>query len=341
MVGRNAAQQSRLNGAVAVTIAAIYPNGTAEVVGEKQMMFSQGDEWVQFAGRIRLIDIDSDNRLASSQVANARIIYSGKGAVQQAQPTGLAQPLLQRHFALLTESTDDAHSVPPAVCPAGAAGDLRPGPCRGRTDPRNLGQFEGLRANQVTGYGVVVGLQGTGDNNLQYVTEAMRGISGRLGLQLPPGVSPILRNAAAVIVTAELARLCQARPADRHYRVHFGPGLVAARRGVDPYSAIRRGRADLRDGAGAMLRSEAWGVSGRDGSQLTVNVTTVGRIADGATVERAVATGFDAAPTLRFNLHPGRFPHRRARARCDQQPLSRHCHHRRRGQHRTRPAARQ
>ena len=86
--GGNAAQQSRLNGAVAVTIAAIYPNGTAEVVGEKQMMFSQGDEWVQFAGRIRLIDIDSDNRLASSQVANARMIYSGQGAVQQASRPG-------------------------------------------------------------------------------------------------------------------------------------------------------------------------------------------------------------------------------------------------------------
>ncbi len=84
----NAAQQSRLNGAVAVTIAAIYPNGTAEVVGEKQMMFSQGDEWVQFAGRIRLVDIDSDNRLASSQVANARMVYSGKGAVQQASRPG-------------------------------------------------------------------------------------------------------------------------------------------------------------------------------------------------------------------------------------------------------------
>jgi flagellar L-ring protein precursor FlgH len=86
--GGNAAQQSRLNGAIAVTIAAIYPNGTAEVVGEKQMMFSQGEEWVQFAGRIRLIDIDADNRIASSQVANARIIYSGKGAVQQASRPG-------------------------------------------------------------------------------------------------------------------------------------------------------------------------------------------------------------------------------------------------------------
>ena len=94
----NAAQQSRLTGAVAVTIAAIYPNGTADVVGEKQMMFSQGDEWVQFAGRIRLVDIDGDNRLPSAQVANARMIYSGKGAVQQASRPGW----LSRFFNLIS-----------------------------------------------------------------------------------------------------------------------------------------------------------------------------------------------------------------------------------------------
>ena len=84
----NAAQQSQLNGAVTVTIAALYPNGTAEVVGEKQMVFSQGDEWVQFAGRIRLVDIDTNNTLPSSRVANARIIYSGEGAVQTASRPG-------------------------------------------------------------------------------------------------------------------------------------------------------------------------------------------------------------------------------------------------------------
>lgn len=86
--GGTAAQQSQLNGTVAVTIAAIYPNGTAEVVGEKQMSLSQGDEWVQFAGRIRLVDIDADNTLPSSRVANARVIYTGKGAVQQASRPG-------------------------------------------------------------------------------------------------------------------------------------------------------------------------------------------------------------------------------------------------------------
>ncbi len=84
----NAAQQSRLNGAIAVTIAAVYPNGTADVVGEKQLSLSQGEEWVQFAGRIRLIDIDRGNRVLSSQVANAQMIYSGDGAIQQASRPG-------------------------------------------------------------------------------------------------------------------------------------------------------------------------------------------------------------------------------------------------------------
>ena len=96
--GGNAAQQSRLNGAIAVTIAAVYPNGTADVVGEKQLALSQGEEWVQFAGRVRLIDINADNRLFSNQVANARMIYSGKGAVQQASRPGW----LSRFFGMIS-----------------------------------------------------------------------------------------------------------------------------------------------------------------------------------------------------------------------------------------------
>jgi flagellar L-ring protein precursor FlgH len=84
----DAGQRSALSGAVAVTIAEVRPNGTALVTGEKQMLLSQGEEWVQFAGIIRLSDIDVDNRLPSSAVADARIIYSGAGAVQQASRPG-------------------------------------------------------------------------------------------------------------------------------------------------------------------------------------------------------------------------------------------------------------
>ncbi len=83
-----ASQRSTLNGAIAVTIAEVRPNGTALVVGERQMQLSQGDEWVQFAGILRLADIDSDNRIVSSRIADAQIIYGGSGAIQQASRPG-------------------------------------------------------------------------------------------------------------------------------------------------------------------------------------------------------------------------------------------------------------
>lgn len=84
----NAAQRSTLNGAIAVSIAEVRPNGTARVVGEKQMALSQGREFVQFAGIVRLADISADNRLLSSQVADAQILYSGQGAIQRASKPG-------------------------------------------------------------------------------------------------------------------------------------------------------------------------------------------------------------------------------------------------------------
>ncbi|MFN3991076.1 MAG: flagellar basal body P-ring protein FlgI [Erythrobacter sp.] len=171
---------------------------------------------------------------------------------------------------------------------------------------RDLGQFEGLRANQLTGYGVVVGLQGTGDDNLLYVTQAMRGVSERLGLQLPPGVSPNLRNAAAVIVTAELPAF--AKPGQRLDITVSAIGQARSLRGGSLIMTPLIGA----DGqvyaiAQGNIAVGGLGASARDGSQVAINVPTVGRIADGATVERAVATGFDQQPSLRFNLHNADF----------------------------------
>ncbi|MEE4201631.1 flagellar basal body P-ring protein FlgI [Erythrobacter sp.] len=171
---------------------------------------------------------------------------------------------------------------------------------------RDLGQFEGLRANQLTGYGVVVGLQGTGDDNLEYVREAMRGVSGRLGLQLPPGISPNLRNAAAVIVTAELPAF--AKPGQRIDITVSTLGQARSLRGGALVLAPLYGAdGQIYAMAQGNVAVGGLGVSGRDGSQVSVNVATVGRIADGATVERGVATGFDREGTLRFNLHQADF----------------------------------
>ena len=84
----NAAQSSSLRGAVAVTIAEVRPNGTARVVGEKVMSLSQGREWVQFSGIVRFADIDVENTIPSSRVADARINYLGSGAIQQSSRPG-------------------------------------------------------------------------------------------------------------------------------------------------------------------------------------------------------------------------------------------------------------
>ena len=84
----NAAQTSSLSASLSVTIAEVRPNGTALVRGEKRMLISQGNEWIQFSGIVRLADIDQLNRIASTQVADARIEYSGKGALQRTSRQG-------------------------------------------------------------------------------------------------------------------------------------------------------------------------------------------------------------------------------------------------------------
>lgn len=84
----SATQSSTLAGELSVTIVEVRSNGTALVRGEKRLMLSQGEEWVQFSGIVRLADIDSDNRITSTRVADARIEYSGNGAVGRASREG-------------------------------------------------------------------------------------------------------------------------------------------------------------------------------------------------------------------------------------------------------------
>ena len=84
----NAGQSSNLVGQVGVTIVEVRTNGTALVKGEKRMLLSQGQEWIQFSGIVRLADIDADNGIASARVADAHIEYAGNGAVQRAGREG-------------------------------------------------------------------------------------------------------------------------------------------------------------------------------------------------------------------------------------------------------------
>ena len=171
---------------------------------------------------------------------------------------------------------------------------------------RDLGAFQGVRSNQLTGYGVVVGLNGTGDDSLEYVTQAMRGVSGRVGVQLPPGVNPSLKNAAAVIVTADLPAF--AKPGQRIDVTVSALGKAKSLRGGALIMTPLYGAdGQIYAMSQGNLAVGGLGISGADGSKLTVNIPTVGRIADGASVERAVATGFDSSELLRWNLFQSDF----------------------------------
>jgi flagellar L-ring protein FlgH len=94
----DAAQSNALSGEVSVTIAAVYPNGTMLVRGEKQLTLNRGDEHVQISGLIRAADISPDNRIASTRVADARIRYVGKGEIARASKQGW----LQRFFSKIS-----------------------------------------------------------------------------------------------------------------------------------------------------------------------------------------------------------------------------------------------
>ena len=166
---------------------------------------------------------------------------------------------------------------------------------------KDLGAFQGVRPNQLTGYGIVVGLAGTGDDSLDYSTLAMKGVASRFGLTLPPGVNPALKNAAAVVITAELPAF--AKPGQRIDITVSALGKAKSLRGGTLVMAPMLGA----DGAiYAMAQGNlavgGLGVSADDGSKVSVNIPSAGRIPGGATVERAVDSGFATSPELRFNL---------------------------------------
>jgi flagellar P-ring protein precursor FlgI len=166
---------------------------------------------------------------------------------------------------------------------------------------KDLGAFQGLRVNQLTGYGIVVGLAGTGDDSLDYATQGAKGVVSRFGLTLPAGINPSLKNTAAVLVTADLPAF--AKPGQRLDVTVSALGKAKSLRGGTLIMMPLKGAdGQIYAMAQGNLAVGGLGVSGADGSQLSVNIPSAGRIPAGATVEQSVATGFDTAPTITFNL---------------------------------------
>ncbi|WP_341209463.1 flagellar basal body P-ring protein FlgI [uncultured Sphingomonas sp.] len=166
---------------------------------------------------------------------------------------------------------------------------------------KDLGGFQGIRSNQLTGYGVVVGLPGTGDDNLEYTVQSVKAVASRFGLQLPANANPGLKNAAVVLITAELPPF--AKPGQRIDITVASMGKAKSLRGgALVLTPLLGADGQVYAMAQGNLAVGGLGAEGADGSKIVVNVPSTGRIPEGATVERAVATGFADTPFLTYNL---------------------------------------
>ncbi len=171
---------------------------------------------------------------------------------------------------------------------------------------KDLGGFQGIRTNQLTGYGIVVGLPGTGDDNLEYTVQSVKAATSRFGLQLPPGANPGLKNAAVVLITAELPPF--AKPGQKLDITVASMGKAKSLRGGSLILTPLLGAdGQIYAMAQGNLAVGGLGAEGADGSKIVINIPSTGRIPEGATVERAVATGFENAPMLTFNLQRADF----------------------------------
>ncbi|MBL0423331.1 flagellar basal body P-ring protein FlgI [Ramlibacter sp. AW1] len=172
---------------------------------------------------------------------------------------------------------------------------------------RDLASVAGVRMNQLIGYGVVVGLDGSGDatNQVQFTGQSVQSLLSQFGVTLPPGTNPQMRNVAAVMVTAALPAFAQpGQPIDvtvsslgNARSLRGGTLLLTPLRGADgQIYAMAQGNLVI-GGAGAQA----------GGSKVQINHLLAGRIPGGATVERSVPSDAMAAETLQLELHASDF----------------------------------
>jgi len=169
---------------------------------------------------------------------------------------------------------------------------------------KDLASVAGVRSNQLVGYGLVVGLDGTGDQTSQapFTIQSIRNMLSKFGVTIPADVNPQLKNVAAVTVTADLPPFTKVgqkiditvSSIGNAQSLRGGSLLMMPLRGVDgEVYAIAQGN----------MVVGGLGVSGKDGSRVTVNVPSSGRIPSGASVEREVPSNFGSTPYVTLNLN--------------------------------------
>lgn len=169
---------------------------------------------------------------------------------------------------------------------------------------KDVASVAGVRGNQLVGYGLVVGLDGTGDQTSQtpFTVQSLSNMLNQFGITLPPGTSPQLKNVAAVSLHAELPPF--AKPGQTIDVTVSSIGNSKSLRGGSLLMSPLKG-ADGRVYAVAQgnLVVGGFGAQANDGSRVTVNIPSAGRIPNGATVERTVDTPFAEGNSLVLNLH--------------------------------------
>jgi flagellar P-ring protein precursor FlgI len=170
---------------------------------------------------------------------------------------------------------------------------------------KDLASIAGVRSNQLVGFGLVVGLNKSGDKT-KFTGQSLRSMLARLGLTLPPGVDPKAKNIAAVALHAELPAF--AKPGQKIDVTVSSIGDAKSLRGGSLLmSPLKGADGNIYAVAQGNLVVGGLSASGQDGSKITVNNPAVGRIPNGAMVERSVANPFNKGNAIIFNLHQSDF----------------------------------
>ncbi|MDX2426781.1 MAG: flagellar basal body P-ring protein FlgI [Cycloclasticus sp.] len=169
---------------------------------------------------------------------------------------------------------------------------------------KDLASITGVRSNQLVGYGVVVGLNGTGDKvkSGDFTSQSLRSMLSQMGVKIPSNIQIKSKNVAAVIIHASLPPF--ASPGQQINVTVNAIGEASSLRGGSLLmSPLKGADGQIYGVAQGNLIVGGLSASGNDGSKVSVNIPTVGNIPNGATVERAVYSPFNEGNSLTLNLH--------------------------------------